>query len=93
MPASFCKFTFTEDVSKQFVEDSITCAIFLAEYAFGKVKVRLDAAYTIADEPPRCLIDVSSDVGRYIAEELADTMMKLRGERSFEIFKVDEWKL
>ena len=93
MPASFCKFVFTEDVSKEFVEDSITCAIFLAEYAFGKATVRLDAAYAVADDPPRCLIDVSSEVGRYIAEELADTMMKLKGERSFEIFKVDEWKL
>lgn len=93
MSAKFCKFVFTDVVSKQFVEDKIACSIFVAEYAFGKASVRIDAAYTVADNPPRCLIDVSSDVGRYIAEDLADTMIKLKGERSFEIFKVDEWKL
>jgi hypothetical protein len=93
MPASFCKFVFSGEVSKRFVEDSIACSVLLAEYAFGKAKVRLDAAYTVADEPPRCLIDASTEVGRYLAENLADTMMKLRGERSFEVFKVDEWKL
>jgi hypothetical protein len=93
MPASFCKFVFASDISPRFVEDGITCAIFLAEYAFGKARVRIDAAYRVADDPPRCLIDASTEVGRYIAEQLADTFIKLKGERSFEIFKVDEWKL
>ena len=93
MPASFCKFTFSEEVSKSFVEDTIASAIFLAEYAFDKAKVRLDAAYAIADHPPRCLIDVSSLVGRYIAEQLTDMMIKLRGERSFDVTRVDQWKL
>ena len=93
MPATFCKFTFNEDISKSFVEDTIASAIFMAEYAFGKPKVRLDAAYALAEDPPRCLIDISSRVGRYIAEELADMMMQLRGERSFDVIKVDRWKL
>lgn len=93
MPASFCKFVFAPNISPQFVEDGITCAILLAEYAFGKAHVRIDAAYKVADDPPRCLIDASTEVGRYIAEQLADTFIKLKGERSFEIFKLDEWKL
>lgn len=93
MPPTYCKFVFRKDVSKEFVENSINCAIFLAEFTFGKARVRLDAAYTVVNDPARCLIDVSTEVGRFIAEEVADTMIKLRGERSFEIFKVDEWKL
>ena len=93
MPAAFCKFTFSEDISKSLVEDTIASAIFLAEYAYGKATVRIDAAYALADDPPRCLIDISSQVGRYIAEELADMMMQLRGERSFDVIKVDRWKL
>jgi len=93
MPATFCKFTFTEKVSKAFLDDAIACAVFFAEYAFGKARVRIDTAYATADDPPRCLIDTSSDVGRFIAEELAETMMKLKGERSFDVTKVDQWKL
>lgn len=93
MSASFCKFVFAADISPRFVEDGITCAIFLAEHAFGKARVRIDAAYNVAADPPRCLIDASTEVGRYIAEQLADTFIKLKGERSFEIFKMDEWKL
>ena len=93
MPTTFCKFTFTEKISKSLVENAIASAIFLAEYAFGKARVRIDTAYALAEAPPRCLIDISSQVGRYIAEQLADTMMRLRGERSFDVIKVDQWKL
>ena len=93
MPAQFCKFTFTEEISKPFLDDAIACSIFFAEYAFGKARVRIDTAYATAEDPPRCLIDTSSDVGRFIAEQLAETMMKLKGERSFDVTKVDQWKL
>jgi hypothetical protein len=93
MPVTFCKFVFAEDVSKKSVEDALDCAVFLAEFAFGKTRARIDAAYKVADEPPRCLIDVSTEVGRYIAVEVSDTFTKLRGDRSFEIYQVDQWKL
>ena len=93
MPATFCKFIFAEDVSKTSVESALDCAVFLAEFAFGKARARLDAAFRVDDDPPRCLIDVSTEVGRYIAVEVADTFTKLRGDRSFEIYQVDQWKI
>lgn len=93
MPATFCKFVFADEVSKKSVQDALDCAVFLAEFAFGKARARLDAAYRVADDPPCCLIDVSTEVGRYIAVEVSDTFTKLRGDRSFEIYQVDQWKI
>jgi len=93
MSAKFCKFVFADDVSKKSVQDALDCAVFLSEFAFGKARARLDAAYRLADGPPRCLIDASTEVGRYIAEEVANTFTKLRGDRSFEIYQVDQWKI
>ena len=93
MPANYCKFVFKEGVSKQFVEDSIACVILTAEFAFGKAKTRVHAAYAIADDPSRCLIDISSEIGQYIAETFTDVMIKLAGEGSFEVCKVVKWEL
>jgi len=93
MPGTFYKFIFADDVSKRFIEDAISGAIFLAGYAFDKERASLDSAYAVADDPPRCLIDVSTKVGSYIAEELSNTFTRLRGDRSFEIYQVDQWKL
>ena len=44
MPATFCKFVFADEVSKKSVQDALDCAVFLAEFAFGKARARLDAA-------------------------------------------------
>ena len=93
MPATLCKFTFTEAVSQEFIEENIALSILSAEFLFGKAKVRIHGAYATADNPPRCIIDVTSYVGGYIAELFADRMMRLVGERGFDVCKVDRWKL
>jgi len=93
MSANLCKFVFEDGVSKQFVDDSIACVILTTEFAFGKARTRVHAAYATAENPTRCLIDISSEIGQHIAELFTDLMIKLAGESSFEVYKVDRWEL
>ncbi|MDP8236986.1 MAG: hypothetical protein P9M08_11430 [Candidatus Erginobacter occultus] len=93
MPAQFCKFVFADGISRSYVENIIDQAVFLAGYAFGRDRAARDSASAVADDPPRCLIDVSTDVGRYVAEGIAESFTRLRGDRSFEIYQADKWKL
>jgi len=93
MPAKFCKFVFADGISRSYVENIIDQAVFLAGYAFGQDLAARDSAFAVADDPPRCLIDVSTNIGRYIAEGVAESFTRLRGERSFEIHQADKWKL
>ena len=93
MPASFCKFVFPAGVSRRFVEDTVAAASLLAEYVFSRSRAGIDAAWSVAGDPARCLIDISTPAGRYVAVTVFEILISLRGERSFEIFKVDGWKL
>lgn len=92
MSAAFCKFVFPDTVGVRFLEDVVACAILNAERTFGKAKVRVYASYTVAENPPRCLIDISSEVGRFTAETFVEMVIRFVGEKNFEVFHLDRWE-
>ena len=92
MATAFCKFVFPETVSIRFLEDVVACAILNAERTFGKAKVRVYASYTVAEDPPLCLIDISSEVGRFIAETFVEMVIRFVGEKNFKVFHLDRWE-
>ena len=92
MATAFCKFVFPETVSIRFLEDVVACAILNAERTFGKAKVRVYASYTVAEDPPLCLIDISSEVGRFIAETFVLMVIRFAVEKNFKVFHLDRWE-
>jgi len=92
MPTNFCKFVFRETITVDFVEGAITIAILKAERVFGRAKVRLYASYTVAPSPPRCVIDTSSAIGRFIAEGFVALVLRLGGEQDFKVIRLDKWE-
>ncbi len=92
MPTDFCKFVFREHVSLDFIEGMVTLAILKAERLYGRARTRLYASYTVAPTPPRCVIDTSSSVGRFIAEEFVALALRLNDEQDFQVMRLERWE-
>lgn len=83
-----CRFKFRKAVGKEFIDEQVAFAILSAECTFGAAKVRLNAGYAASDD--KAVIDVSSSIGEHIAEIFTGLMIKLLGEESFTVERVDE---
>lgn len=84
--AEICRFKFMEGVSKELIEEQIALAIITAECTFGQARVRLHASYAASDG--KAAIDVSSDVGEYIAQVFTGLMIRTVGEESFSVERI-----
>lgn len=92
MPTDFCKFVFRDAVTLEFIEGVVALSILKAERVFGKSRTRLYASYTVAPTPPRCVIDTSSAVGRFIAEEFVALALRLNDEQDFQVMRLEKWE-
>jgi hypothetical protein len=81
-----CSFRFPENTKREVIEAGIVSAIFNAECVFGKPRVRVSGvAYYIAEDSPRCVIDVSNEVGEHVAQVFTGFMMSALAEENFEV--------
>lgn len=83
-----CKFTFIDGTKREWIEGHLSWVIFNAECIFGKSKVRMAASYFASDNKPECVIDVSTEVGEYIAQLLTGIMIQELGEEGFAVEKI-----
>jgi len=81
-----CKFKFQESIGKEAIEEQIARAIKTAEYTFGQAKVRLHAGYLATNN--KAVIDVSSEVGEYIAQIFIGLMTDRLGEDKFTMERI-----
>ena len=87
---TLCNFKFREHTTRQFIEESITQAIFIAECVFGKPRVRVSGVgYYIPDDGSRCLIDVSTEVGEHVAQVFTGIMINTLGEEKFQVKRIE----
>jgi hypothetical protein len=87
---TLCNFKFREHTTRQFIEESITQAIFNAECVFGKPRVRVSGVgYYIPDDGSRCLIDVSTEVGEHVAQVFTGIMINTLGEEKFQVKRIE----
>ena len=84
-----CTFTFPEDTARELIEAAIASAIFNAECAFGKPKVRISASYYLAKDSPQCVIDISTGVGEHVAQIFTGIMINTLGEDKFQVRRVE----
>jgi len=87
MPA-VCRFKFPEGTDRETMEANLALAIIAAECTFGKPRVRIAAAYSIAKEKPLLAIDVSTEVGEYIAQLFTGLMMRHVDEEAFSVDRI-----
>jgi len=81
-----CKFKFQENIYKEDIEEQIVRAIKTAEYTFGQAKVRLHAGYLATNN--KAVIDVSSEVGEYIAQIFIGLITDRLGEDKFTMERI-----
>lgn len=81
-----CKFKFRDEIGKDTIEDEMARAIKTAEYTFGQAKVRLHAGYLATNN--KAVIDVSSEVGEYIAQIFIGLMTDRLGEDKFTMERI-----
>ena len=85
-----CRFKFSMETKREFIEASIASAIFNAECVFGKPRVRVSGvAYYLAEDSPQCIIDVSTDVGEHVAQVFTGIMINTLGEEKFQVHRVE----
>ena len=81
-----CRFKFNRDIDKEIIEEKIALAFIAAECTFGPAKVRLNASYLARGN--KVVFDVSSPVGKHIAEVFTELMVRQFGDGSFIVEKI-----
>jgi len=93
MPA-VCRFKFPEGLDREIIETQLALAIIDAECTFGQPKVRISAAYCVspgssdAKKKPQVALDVSTEGGEHIAQDLTGLMIAQLGEAKFHVDRV-----
>jgi hypothetical protein len=70
------------------LERQIALAIVVAECVFGTARVRLDVSYLL--ERDRLVIDVSNEIGAYVAQVFTGLISRQLGEDSFTVERVEK---
>ncbi len=83
-----CRFQFPESVGREAIETQLALAIVSAECAFGQPQVRISAAYFISRDNLQVAIDVSTEVGEFIAKLFTGMMIRAIGEDKFSVERV-----
>jgi len=81
------RYAFEKTVKMQAVEESLLLAVIATEGLHGRVKVNLDARFTIDDQERRCEIDADNDVGKDLARIFTGLLVSEMGEGVFKITK------
>ncbi len=85
----FCRFILPEGTARELLEEKLAFAVFSAECAFGKPKVRIEASCYVSPKRPRCVVDISTPVGEYIAQVLTGALSKELGEEGFAVQRIE----
>ena len=81
------KFQFYQKAKQEFIEEQIAIAILAVESIFGAAKVRLNAGYLAVDN--QVIIDVSHQIGEYIAQVFTGLMIRFIGETNFTVKRIE----
>ncbi len=82
------RYTFSEDVPIDDIEESLVLAIMAAESLHGESQVRLDAGHFFDSEQRACVIDAGSDVGRDLNRLFIGFLRREFGEDAFQVRRV-----
>ena len=80
-----CRFTFPPGINRSGIEGQLAQAIISAECLFGQARARLDAAYVMSSDGRRLVLDVSNEVGEYIARLFTGLLIRELGEEGFSV--------
>jgi len=78
-----CRFEFKKEMDREEVEVRVALAILAAERVFGKPKVRISAGYLISEDGSQAVVDVSTQVGEFVAEIFTGMLIKRLGDTGF----------
>ena len=79
-------FKFNNNVSKKLIQSQMKVAMAMAKCIFGSAKVKFNAGYVVSKN--QAIIDVSSDVGKYLAEEFKVLMSMQVGKDEFSVQRI-----
>ena len=86
MTRHVCKFHFDEGTSRELVEAALAEAIRVAEDIHGPTVVRLGGGYfRLSEERLECVIDLTTQIGRHIAQVFTGILIRQCGEESFRV--------
>ena len=83
------RFTFEDGIAGAEVESAVAAAIFAVECIHGSAPVRLGASYYLSEGRPRCLIDVSTEIGEHMARVFTGIATRKWGEGAFRVERVN----
>lgn len=82
-----CKFNFPKELDRETIEIQIALAIITAECFYGKPKVRIDASYIMSEDGSQIVIDITTEVGKFIAQVFTGLMGRQINEDKFTVEK------
>ena len=82
---SICRFRFRPEIDREIIEAQLALAIVVAECMHGPARVRLGTGYLLSDDARRLVMDVSHEVGEYVAQLLIGLLIREIGEDEFSV--------
>lgn len=79
------KYVFDDSVSLEKAEATLHLAVLAAESMFGESNVRMDAAYSIAEETRVCVVGAANEIGRCICRIFTGFLTREFGAGAFSV--------
>ena len=88
MANNLYRYSFSEEIKFQDVQESLILSVLAAESLYGRSAIRMDAYFHIDEKTQTCVVDASSDVGRHIARIFTGFLINEFGEETFSVHKI-----
>lgn len=90
MSEKIYRYSFSNKLDIQDIEDSLFLAVFAAECLHGRSRIRLDASFKLEKKKRSCLIDAGTEVGCCIARIFTGFLIREFSEANFRVERLDD---
>jgi hypothetical protein len=84
------RYSFSNKLDIQDIEDSLLLAVFVAECLHGRSRMRLDASFNLEKKKRSCQIDAGTEVGSCIARIFTGFLIREFSEANFRVERLDD---
>ena len=79
------RFRFTNPGDPDLLDDNLAWSLLLAEFVYGKARLRLEASYTVAEDGAACILRVDGEAGEAAARIFTGLSTLRLGEAGFQV--------
>ncbi|GEM_PF-2946724 len=84
------RFRFADPNDPNLLEDNLAWSLLLAEFVYGKARLRLETGYTVAEDGSACVLRTDGEAAEAVARIFTGLTTLRVGEAGFSVERVQQ---